>query len=201
MKSILFVILSLVLFTQCNNSKPETDLIQEGTMMISPVQDTCLCDDLSVDSLGVFKQSDSFYTGICILNYPDTDLKYVIKGILNGTLHGTVTYYDKAGNVLVEEVYEDGVKKRTGDGAPLVCDCSELELVSSLGETIKRSFLDDIPYAGKCQKKYPDMDQVYMEAQYKSGLLDGFTIFYDKQGETMYMEKYENGELIKVIYE
>ncbi len=201
MKPFLTIILSLILFAQCDNSKPEVDLIQEGSMMNSPVQDTCLCDDLAVDSLGVFSKNDSLFTGVCILNYPNTDLKYVVKGILNGALHGNVIYYDKMGNVLVEEVYEDGEKKRTGDGAPLVCDCAELEQVSSPGETIKRSFLDDIPYTGKCHKKYPDMDQVYMEVNYKSGLLEGFTIFYDKTGETMYMEKYEKGELIKVIYE
>lgn len=201
MKSFLFIILGLVLFVQCNNSKADTDLIQEGIMMNSPAQDTCSCEDLILDSLGVFKKSDSLFTGVCILNYPNTDLNYVVKGILNGTLHGTVTYYDKAGNVLVEEIYEEGRKKRTGDGAPLVCDCAELELVSSPGETIKRSFLDDIPFSGKCQKKYMDTEQIYMEVQYKSGLLDGFTIFYDKFGDTMYMEKYENGELIKIIYE
>lgn len=201
MKAFLFITFSLILFAQCDNSKPEVDLIQEGTMMNSTVQDTCLCGDLTMDTLGGFSKNDSLFTGVCILNYPDTDLKYVVKGILNGQLHGIVTYYDKIGNILVEEVYENGQKKRTGDGAPLACDCAELEQIGSPGETKKRSFLDDIPFTGKCLKNYPNTDQIYMEVNYKSGLLDGFTIFYDKVGETMYMEKYEQGDLIKVIYD
>ncbi|MFT5820689.1 MAG: hypothetical protein ACI8ZM_001934 [Crocinitomix sp.] len=201
MKIFLFITLSLILFAQCDNSKPEVDLIQEGTMMNSAIQDTCICDELAMDTLGVFSKNDSLFTGVCILNYPNTDLKYVVKGILNGKLHGTVTYFDKMGNILVKEVYEDGQKKRTGDGAPLSCDCAELEHVGSPGETKKRSFLDDIPFSGKCFKKYTDLDQIYMEVNYKSGFLEGFTIFYDRAGKTMYMEKYEQGDLIKVIYD
>ncbi|NOQ73772.1 MAG: hypothetical protein GQ574_17320 [Crocinitomix sp.] len=201
MKAVVFISLCLVLFAQCDNSKPDVDLIQEGTMMNSAVQDTCLCDDLAMDTLGVFSKNDSLFTGVCILNYPNTDLEYVVKGILNGQLHGTVIYYDKTGNILVEEVYEEGQKKRTGDGAPMACDCNELEQRGSPGETKKQSFLDDIPFTGKCLKKYPDTDQIYMEVNYKSGLLEGFTIFYDHAGETMYMEKYEQGDLIKVIYD
>jgi hypothetical protein len=200
MRRLLGLLFCLILFAQCNNNKSDVDLIQQGEMMNSPAQDTCLCDDILVDSLGVFTQDDTLFTGVCILNYPNTDLKYVVKGILNGSLHGTVTYYDKMGNILVEEVYVDGEKKRTGDRAPLVCDCSELTQSTDPGETIKRSFLDEIPYNGKCIKRYAGMDQIYMEVDYKSGLLDGFTIFYDKVGDTMYMEKYEEGVLIKIIY-
>ena len=201
MKLYLVLIVSVILFSQCGGNTDEVNLIEEGTMMNSPAQDTCSCDDLALDSLGVFTNNDTLYTGVCVLTYPGTDMKYVVKGIMNGALHGAVTYYDKAGNVLVTETYQDGRKKRTGDGAPLDCDCTELDIKSSPGESITRSFLDDIPFTGKCNEKYPESNQVYMEVDYKSGLLDGYSVFYDKAGNTMYMERYEKGELLKVIYD
>lgn len=202
---ILSVITSFVItliITSCSSEpKEKPNLIEEGEMMTSTVADTCLCDDLTEDSLGIHYKNDTLFTGVCIHNYPNSDLNYMVKSIMSGKLHGNVTYYDREGGVLVEEIYEDGQKKRTGDGAPQECDCTELEAVSSPGERASRYFLDGIPFTGRCFEKYADSDQVYMEIKYENGIRQGYTTFFDKDGKTMFMEKYDRGELIKTIYE
>lgn len=191
-----------VLFWQCaGNTEGEKDLIDQGTVKTGTVSDTCFCDDLLPDSSGVLFRDDAPFTGVCIHNYPATDQKYMVKNVLEGKLHGSVIYYDQQGGLLFEEVYENGEQKRSGESAPLSCDCSELEKTPVPGETQEISTLDGIPYTGKCLKSYPNSDQLYMEISYDNGVLHGFSIFYDMEGNTMYMEKYEYGELLKVIYE
>lgn len=201
-KNSLYTIGISLLFVACTSGPAEKpDLIEEGEVMTSTIADTCMCETLLEDSTGTFYKEEALFTGTCIYNYPETDLKYMVKSILAGKLHGPTTYYDKSGNILVEEIYENGTKKRSGSGAPLTCDCSELEQLTAPGEPLTRFLLDGIPYTGKCFESYKNADQVYMEVNYEKGLKDGFAIFYDRTGETMYMEKYENGELIKVIHD
>jgi len=202
MKLFLLSLFFLSVIIGCGGkSKKDLDLIEEGQIFASEILDTCLCDELAKDSSNIFYQNDSLFTGICVYNYPNSTEKYMVKSMLLGKLHGNVTYFDKQGAVLLVETYENGEKKRTGDGAPLVCDCSELKVKNDHGTSIHRAYLDEIPFEGKCKKKYPDSDQIYMEVSYKNGLHDGYTIFYDKEGNTMYMEKYENGELLKVLHD
>ena len=201
MRKGLILILSGVLLLSCGGGDSEKNLIEAGTMMSSAPVDTCLCDDLSEDSLGNYFKDERPYNGVCVYNYPQSNQKYMVKGIMNGKLHGKVIYYDNQGNVLVEEVYENGQKKRTGDGAPMTCDCAELEIKKMPGESIQRSFLEDIPFSGTCTKKFPESEQVYIESNYKNGLQEGYTSYYDKMGNTLYMEKYEHGELLKIIHQ
>jgi len=201
MKALTLVFLSVIFLVSCGGNKADSNLIEQGNILMSESLDTCLCDSLTKDSSGIFFQGDALFTGVCIYNYPNSDKKYMVKGILGGKLHGKVVYYDQQGKILMEEVYDNGTKKRTGDGAPLVCDCSELEKKKLSGELISRWFLDEIPYSGKCLKKYPESDQTYLESAYKNGLREGYTIYFDQQGNTLYMEKYEKGDLIKIIHQ
>lgn len=201
MKYCLILIGALFFIQSCTDKTEDASLIEEGELLTVDSPDTCQCDILTEDEQGIFLLEDSLFTGVCIYNYPESDQKYMVKSILKGNLHGSVTYFDRQGNVLVEEIYEGGLKKRSGNNAPLECDCSELTQVESPGETIKRSFLDGIPYTGKCEEKYTESEQTYMEVNYSNGIMNGFTIFYDKMGKTMYMEEYENGELIKIIHQ
>ncbi len=201
MRKTLIIIIGAILFTACKNENQDKNLIEEGNLKSIESVDTCLCDDLFVDSLGIYFKDDTPYNGVCVHNYPESDQKYMVKGIMNGKLHGKVIYYDNRGEVLVQEVYENGQKKRTGDGAPMTCDCSELEIKKIPGESIQRSFLEEIPFSGTCTKKFPESDQVYMEAHYKNGLQEGFTSYYNQMGKTLYMEKYEHGELLKIIHQ
>lgn len=200
MKYALPIIAAGFLLVNCG-SKTEPDMIEQGVMMNSSLTDTCFCDSLTMNDNGVYLFDDKEFTGVCIHNYPGTETQYMVKSMLKGKLHGSVTYFDKMGEILMEEVYENGEKKRTGSGAPLTCDCAELEQFDAPGEPYPRFLLDGIPFNGKCIDKYADIDQTYMERNYKEGLLDGFSIYYDRFGNTMYMDKYEQGAHIKTIHE
>ncbi len=202
MRTFFIVIVCLPFLVACGEkNKGDIDLIEKGVVLTSNVADTCFCNVLVTNADGDLYQDDLLFTGVCILNYPNSDEKYIVKNILSGKLHGSVLYYDKMGNVLVEEIYQDGNRKRSGNSAPLSCDCSELEHNDIPESNSKLVLLDGIPYTGKCYEKYPNSDQASVEIGYTKGVLNGFSIFYDRQGNTMYMEKYEAGELIKVIYE
>lgn len=179
------------------NDKPK---VEAGEMLTTSSVDTCNCEEL-IDSSKVFYMNDIPFTGVCIHNYPASEQAYMIKGILNGKLHGKVKYYDKQGQLIMEELYDMGNNKRNSQNAPINCDCSELVIKSIPNEPIKRSFLDEIPFTGTCTKYYPGTQQKYMDVKYESGILNGFTTYYDKTGNVLYMEKYERGELLKVIHD
>ena len=185
------------------NSEPEKneESTSDGTVMQSEILDTCFCGDLDIDSNGIHYMMEERYTGMCIDYYPETDLKYIEKSILDGKLHGKSTFYDKTGEVLAQEVYEGGDKKRSGEVDVLNCDCSELEKVVNNSTGGKaRYFLDGIPYTGKCQKYYPESAQIYMDISYKDGLLDGTSSYYNRDGSAMYFEKYSLGVLITTLH-
>ncbi|MBK9592648.1 MAG: hypothetical protein IPO32_14535 [Crocinitomicaceae bacterium] len=114
-------------------------------------------------------------------------------------MHGKVEYYDREGQIILQEFYEDGNQKRTGgaDGAT-TCDCSELETQVVQGVNVYK--LDNVPFTGKCEKFYEGESQVYMESNYKKGLLHGYTVYYNRDGSTILMEKYENGEAVSAIH-
>ena len=60
--------------------------------------------------------------------------------------------------------------------------------------------MDDIPFTGTCQSYYPDAEQVYMEAIYENGFLEGRSTFYDQDGKMLYTEVYKQGYLEKTIH-
>ena len=198
--------ISIALFftlVSCSNKKNETavELGQQGSGLVA---DTCLCSDLTIDSLGNLLKDAKPFTGVCYSTYPNSDKKYMIKSLMNGELHGKTVYLGQDGEVLMQELYESGQTKRSGELERLTCDCKELkpnQTKNHAGEVVNIVELDNIPYTGKCRSNYPESHQIYLERNYKSGLLDGYSIYYDKQGLTMYMEKYEAGNLVKTIYE
>ncbi len=203
MKIIIPVLFIFTLFScsEGNSGDKKNITNNEGSLKQGEFSDTCFCQDLDIDSNGTHYLKDALYTGICIENYPGTESKYMEKSILSGLLHGKSSFYDKNGKLLVEEIYDKGKKKRSGDVMPLTCDCSELIKNNSLSADGKtRYVLDDIPYTGTCQKFYPDSSNIYMEVNYKNGLLDGRTTYYKKDGSKMYTEKYEMGELITTYH-
>lgn len=193
---------ALFTLTACGDQRGDgTQFIEEGEMQVMELKDTCSCDSLDENTEGLALLNDEVYTGVCRLNYPNTEIKYMTKDFMNGQLHGEVTYFDRAGEVLMEEVYASGEKKQNGEGAPQNCNCMDLEQKLMAGETQERALLDDMPFTGMCEEKYPDSDQTYIEIHYKNGLRHGFTTYFDRKGGTMFMEKYEKGQLIKTINE
>ena len=198
------LILFIAVLTSCSDSDSENKkniTNNEGTQKQSGVLDTCFCLDLDIDTIGAHFMKEKLYTGICIEYYPGSENKYIEKSILNGLVHGKTAFYDRSGKLLVEEIYENGKKKRSGEVMPLNCNCSELvktEAVSHDGKT--RYLLDDIPYTGSCEEFYPDSSNIYMEINYKNGLLEGRSTYYKRDGSEMYTEKYKAGELVTTYY-
>jgi len=173
----------------------------DGNINSLNVADTCNCIELVVDSLGTHLLDDKLYTGICLSYYSASYDKYIEKNLFEGKLHGKVIYYDKDGAVLFEEVYENGKQKRNGAlDETLTCDCAELEHVKTSDPLVPTLVkLDDIPFTGKCEKYYENSEQLYMESDYKNGYLEGYTIYYNKDGSTILMEKYSYGQMISTV--
>ena len=193
--------LSLVILSCSGENGSDESLVNEsGKVMQSEFLDTCQCSDLEIDSTENYFKDGEPYTGICLDYYPTTTDKYIEKNLLRGRLHGKVTYFSKDGTVLIEEIYEKGNKKRSGEVDILNCACSELEKEAThIPQVPFRFKLDGIPYTGKCEEYYPESDQVYVSRNYKDGIPDGHTVYYNKDGSTLMIERYENGILVQAI--
>lgn len=180
-----------------NDSKKTSD----GSIADTDLSDTCDCNDLVIDSLGAHYLHDSLFTGICVSYFVNTKSKYIEKSLLKGKLHGKVLFYDKSGEILLQEYYENGKQKRSGiTDKSLTCDCNELVMRSNTDPTIPSQYwLDDMPYSGKCEKYYPDSEQLSLEVNYKNGYQDGYTIYYNRDGSTILMERYTSGILVSTV--
>lgn len=190
----------LLLLISCGDGSSEKST-PEGSSNMSEqtLADTCDCSTLQIDSLGNHLRNGQPFTGTCVSYYDGSETKYLEKNILNGLLHGKVEYFDKSGESLLQEFYEDGVQKRSGNQENgLTCDCSELQIQTVQNISVYK--LDDVPFTGKCEKHYENSSQLYMESSYKNGLLDGYTVYYNKDGSTILMEKYERGELTSSVH-
>ena len=201
MRIIPFLILYTFLVYSCNETE-SNNLVEDGDVMEVTFSDTCNCVELLKDTIdNIYKKDNKAFTGICIAYYPNSDSKYVEKNILAGQLHGTVVYYGKDGEVLIEEVYENGDAKKTSETELVNCNCDELEQMESHDSNLPTRFsLDDMPFTGTCKSFYPESEQVYMEASYQQGLLEGYTTFYNHDGSILYMEVYALGSLKKTVY-
>lgn len=187
-----FVVFCMPLFFGCDES-PTDEKIELGVNKQSEVMETCNCDSLLSEGDLLKTKSNKVFTGTCYLNYPNSDQRYIEKQILEGKIHGNVTYYDKNDNVLLEEVYVDGQQDKNES----FCNCADLVKKESGGE--QKFFLNNKPFTGTCEDYFPNSDQVYLQATYKSGNLDGFVNYFSKNGEVIMMQKYENGEFLKDI--
>ncbi len=202
MKPFLFFLIVTFVYS-CSNTQEE-DIVEDGTVLSTAQLDSCDCGDLIIDSSGFYIDSaeGTVFTGVCTDYYPNSTDKYIEKNILEGQLHGNVVYFDRNGKVLMEEVYQEGNRKRSGKVDFLVCDCTELEKVPNPDPQLpNRFFLDEIPYTGKCEQSYPESAQIYLESSYKDGLLDGTSKYYNHDGSVLYMEQYIKGILVKTFYE
>lgn len=181
----------------------ENEIITDtGSVMKTDELDSCLCNELTIDTNGIHSRNNEVYTGICFENYPESDKKYIEKSLLKGLKHGKTVYYDQQGNILFEEIYKDGNKQRSGELEVIECDCSELELVeSNLPAVSDRYFLDEIPFTGSCSKYFPETNQIYMDVEYTNGELNGATTYYNKDGSVLYIEKYKMGDLVRTVYQ
>jgi hypothetical protein len=192
MKRIIVFLVSLfIIFNSCTTTQND-EQIELGENMQSKPMETCNCDSLELNG-ELLSFEGTIFTGLCFLNYPMSDQRYVEKQILDGKIHGNVVYYDKNDNVLFEEMYINGVQDKNED----YCNCSDL-VVEQKGE-IKKNYLNGKPFTGKCEDFFLDTEQVYLEANYIGGQLDGFVNYYSKNGNVVMIQKYELGEYVKDI--
>ena len=194
------VLVSIFILISCS-SNTDSKKTSDGSISDSDITNSCDCVDLDIDSTGVHYLNDSLYTGICVSYFVNTKSKYIEKSILKGKLHGKVVYYDKSGEVLLQELYENGKQKRSGEtDKSLTCDCAELEVHPNTDPIVPSQYwLDDMPFSGKCEKYYPDSQQLSLEVNYKNGYQDGYTIYYNRDGSTILMERYTSGILVSTV--
>jgi antitoxin component YwqK of YwqJK toxin-antitoxin module len=158
----------------------------------------CYCDSLTSNTNNELVLNDNVFTGNCIANYPFSDQKYIEKQILNGKIHGKIIYYDKTGAVLIEEMYKNGdLVGNIGDNTNQ-CTCAELRIKKT--DSISKTYLNDVLFSGHCADYFPDTEQLSLEANYNNGLLNGFTIFYKKNGNSLIIQEYENGKMLSEIF-
>ena len=197
-----FLILSFAFFAVTGCDDGQKNITDDGTINATTLADTCRCDELVADSItNTWSLNNVPYTGVCIRYYESSKDKYLEQNLLEGKLHGKVTYFDRSGEILFEEMFDKGEQKRAGNsGDGLTCGCNELEFVKTADPqypTIAR--LDEIPFTGKCEEKYRDSEQRSMESNYKNGVLDGYTIYYNRDGSSILIEHYDMGELVSVV--
>jgi len=197
MKYLFFIALTFSFFTACNSSHKEDTVIEMGNNKESESIALCNCDDLIENENKELSLNGQVYTGNCFLDYPQSDQKYLEKQILNGKVHGKIIYFDKQGNVLFEETYNKGNLLGDLDNTS-ACSCADL-IIKETDDGVNKNYLNDILYTGGCEDYFPNTDQLYLESNYKNGLLDGFTIYYQKDGSVLMMQEYKDGVLIEDI--
>ena len=194
-----FNILLLVLVCLgCENEKPANNLESFGENKASGKVETCLCSELTENDSGKLLKNGQPYTGNCILNFENSDKKYIEKQIIDGELSGKVIYYNQQGDVIFEERYEKGKHQLNLSIESIRCNCDELGEMKG-AKPVKYTYRDQL-FRGICYRYFPETSTVYLEITYEEGLRHGFTNYYNKLGDLLYTEKYEKGELIKVIH-
>lgn len=196
MKTITISLITLLLLSCNMNGNEDTTQIELGENKEVDLSLQCHCDSLIIDTLGILSYHSEIFSGICFSTYPNSDQKYIEKEILKGEYHGKVTYFDKQGKELYSETYNKGEAMGDLENQP-GCNCMELEMKDENGAN--KYYLNQTIYTGKCTDNFPNSDQVYLESNYKNGLLHGYTIYYTKDGKVLMMHNYENGEIIKEI--
>lgn len=186
-----------VTFISCETKEDNEVSIELGHNKEIENLPECNCDSLTLNESDQLVLSESIFTGICFLNYPGGDQKYIEKQILDGTIHGKITYFDKSGEVLFDETYNNGKLLNNAENKSR-CNC--MDLVMKDGENnLMKNYLNESLFTGTCQDFFPNSDQIYLEANYKNGLLDGFTIYYQKDGSVSLMQDFKEGVLIEDI--
>jgi len=195
MKKIAINIFVILLITSCNSDHTTTQ-VELGEHKEIDMSAICNCDSLETSPVGILTLKSDTFSGRCYSNYPNTNDKYIEKEILKGEYHGKVTYFNKQGKLLYSETYNKGKSLGDLDNQPN-CNCLDIDMRDENGA--KKHYFKNSIYTGKCTDNFPNSDQAYLEANYKDGLLHGYTIYYQKDGTVLMMHNYENGKIIKEI--
>lgn len=157
---------------------------------------TCDCDSLSKDEEGKYIAADTLYTGTCLTYYQDQpEKKLEAKQIFKGKLHGAYIVYSPVGDTLEFNLYKEGNYIGKSKANAFECNCDSLKVID-LDDEIKQKSLYGFEYNGACIRYYPNSDSViYMRENYTNGYLNGAYIVYDRDGNVISEQKYEDGTL------
>ena len=190
--------LCLLIIASCQNKNKPDSQVELGESKTKAAVQTCFCDELEVDSAGLLTLNGGAYTGNCIINYQNSDKKYIEKQLMAGEINGKVIYYDQNGGVIYEENYVKGDYKVDLKKDNIHCNCKVLTR-EKVNDRMKY-FYEGMLFTGTCSDQYPETNQDYFKASYKDGLLDGYKVFYDRNGEILYQERYQEDSLIQIIH-
>lgn len=199
---IIAILLIILAFVACQSEK-KTDTqainkrILSGDFDMYEQLSICHCDSLVIDSLDTYYKNDSLYTGVCFLTYADSEKKSEIRQIFKGELHGNRIDLSLKGDTLIQSIYNLGklISRKTSEIE--VCHCDSLQEVIKADE-MKLMYYLDAPFNGICHRYFslPDTNKVYLEVPYKNGLVHGDMIIYNRKGEEVLKEVYEDGEKV-----
>lgn len=199
MKFVVFLLL-LLTFVACQlDEKPNKQGIDKrilsGDFDMYEQLDICRCDSLEIDSLNIYYKNDSLYTGVCYSTYPNSERKSEVRQIFKGQLHGNRIELSTEGDTLVKSIYNLGELVNRTTKELIMCHCDSLIQVTKENDKTLM-FYTDVPFTGICQRFFPtpDTNKIYLEMPYKNGLVEGEMIFYNRRGEKILSEFYENGE-------
>ena len=184
----------LVLLSCNSNSHKKETVVEMGSNKEIKSVEICNCDSLLKNEEGLMTLNQQPFTGICELYYPNSSTKYMSQQLLDGEVNGSIFYYDKDGNVILEEEYVKG--KKIGEKDEILhVNCKELVAKENEREG-KIYYYSEKPFTGSCEDYYPNSDQVYLVSNYKNGKLNGYTTYFNKDGSVLIMNKYENNNIV-----
>jgi len=135
-------------------------------------------------------------------NFPNGKLEKTLTFSDDGELHGPSRYYNPAGELLLEEQYDNGTL--VSSLAPGAAPGTTPQALPAGGGTVQVAFANGKPAASETyQRGYPaapfvyyySSGQVFRRINYQKGLRSGTLVSYWPNGKPMEEENYQHGEL------
>ncbi len=152
--------------------------------------DTCQCDLLAFDEAGIAQFKDTTFNGKCHSYNKANGNKYEERLYLQGAIQW-IKYYNNFGDLITQYDYENGERKELSTN----CDCNKIEY-KKVDEKFM-AYYDGKLFDGYCRSFYPKGSQIYQEGKFVNGVKEGMHSVYDKSGNILTYEYFENGVLTK----
>lgn len=171
--------------------------IRSGNYEIYKELPRCECGELTENGDGLLMLNEStLFTGTCIRYYPKTDIIMEERQILNGKYYGYFFIYDLDSRLMTKTLYKDGfLLSAKGENAKQ-CACADLKDYTDSTTGVTYKIFNDEYFTGTCSNYYED-SIIALTAEFRAGLNHGELRIYDKDGNLIISEKYDDGELVK----
>ena len=127
--------------------------------------------------------------------FAESEKKSETRQIFKGQLHGNFIEFSIKGDTISQSIYNLGELKNKWTNELITCPCDSLVEITNSDEE-KQMFYRDIPFSGICNRYFPlpDTNKIYLQMQYQNGFAHGDMIIYDRRGNEILREVYEEGE-------